>query len=228
VYHVHREGTSAATHGLFASAGFELVLDVSTDSKPELVTAAVNLARFLGDYFVQSGRRLASGETVEWASSLLVARQEGSGPRFTFDEMSFDGETILRGVSQCARIWADQSDTCKAFGSPFLPAKYAQKVVHSPEALATGGRIEGIRYPAPAHMSGWWIFDQAYDGDPADAAQLMQITPVFRVLASQPRLASLFGLDAGYAFSISTDPASPANESRKVWFEDDVARQGVP
>ena len=213
------------TSGLASELGEELVLDVTRAGSPEVLFAAKNLVRFLAQYFLDLGKTPEEGDKVDWASSLLICRRAAPGV-LTFDELEFDGETVAPGVSTCTTVWVQQSDVCHQFKSEFRPARFGQLVSLSPGALDDCAKIEGVRYPAPSHMSGWWLFADGYDGA-KDDFRSMVLTHVFEALQKQPRLAPVLGLDCGFAFR--TGPAASASQLHpEVWFEQDVAAQGVP
>src|ERR1700738_4318898 len=69
---VIRVDSGALTSGLARGVGFEIELKVSNGA---LVDACCNLARFLAQYVLDAKSKLRPGDTIDWASSLLKARQ---------------------------------------------------------------------------------------------------------------------------------------------------------
>lgn len=219
---VYEEGLCAVTRGLFAEIGAELALDVSGAGGPELLESAKSLALFLGGYFESIGRAPEPGETTDWASSLLISQKVGEG-RIGFDEFAFDGVTIRHGVVQCAKIWSAQSNMCHRFRSDYRPSRFGQLIAVSPGLLEGTPSIEGVRYAAPDHMTGWWLFAEGYDGA-KDEFKSMKTVHVFDVIARLPNVAAVLGLNVGFAFR-QTDLLSPGGASVNVWFEGDSEKR---
>ena len=213
-------GNAVRTIGLGASAGFELELYVSERG---LLDACGNLALCLADYFATSSKAVHTGDRVDWASSLLVV-QRLTGAFVTLDELRYDGKTVTKGVDQCVSIWSEQSRICEENGSRFMSCRYGDKIAVSPDVLDRSEDIEGVRYPARAPMSGWWLFTQSYDGS-ADDFRSMTPMHVFHVLDRRPDLATYFGLDVGYAFR---SRVSGGRTEHRVWYESEVAHQSSP
>lgn len=208
------------TIGLDAWAGFELELRVSERG---LIADCGNLALCLGDYFAMSTKPVNSGDRIDWASSLLVARRLTAAV-VTLDELQYDGKTVTEGVDQCVSIWTEQSRVCNENDSSFLACRFGDKIAVSPGALDDSGNIEGVRYSAPARMSGWWLFAQSYDGS-TDDFRSMTSMHVFEVLNQRRDLASYLGLSVGYAFR---SRALQDRTEYQVWHEDEVANQPIP
>lgn len=93
-------------------------------------------------------------------------------------------------------------------GPTFAPQP-DQLVVIS-EGVYEGDVVEGVRYPSPPHMSGWWVTTNRYKGNISSLK-----TVHFRHVAeTRPDLARFWPLPFGYRF-FSGDGA--------VWFDQTVA-----
>jgi hypothetical protein len=215
VFEIHRAGKAISTDGLAPAISFELMAEVQ---ELDLQDAAVNLVTLLARYFVDSGRSLSPGETIDWGSSLLVTRKVGE-KLVSLDEYEYDGETIRTGVTNAVSLWAGQSEVCREVGSAFLPCRFGEKIAVSPGLLESTGVVEGVRYPAKTPMSGWWLLTEDYDGRPDHFAS-MKPTHVFHVLQQRPDVGRYLGLSTGYAFL--------TNSESSVWFEAEIASQPVP
>lgn len=218
--------TGSRTQGLAETTGYELELQVGA---PQLLQACANLAGFLGDYFSDPEVRLRPGDRVDWASALLVSRQVDEHT-YTFDELSYDGETVREGVQETVRVWAAQSLVCDEYESPFSACRYGALIAVSPGLLNTVGTVIGTRYPAPSHMSGWWLFTEDYDGT-VDGFREMKPTHAFHVLSKRPEIAPLLGLAAGFEFHVV--PSRIEDDGRieisyEVQFDQEIAEQGLP
>jgi hypothetical protein len=76
-----------------------------------------------------------------------------------------------------------------------------------------GDVVQGVRYPSPEHMSGWWITTDRYDGDIRSLTQ----EHLYHLTAARPDLARYLALPFGFRF----DQAS----GEDVWFDEQVARE---
>jgi hypothetical protein len=200
-----------ATQGLLASAGIELKVDV----RPELLVAGNALLQDVAQYVQRSSCKLTPGERIDWASSLLILR-EANREALTFDELAFDGTTILRGVGHALEIWSSQMELCCTRGVSYTSTHYGSKMAISPGLLDWTGPVEGIRYAAEGTMSGWWLFLPGYDGT-NDDFKSMRPTHVFHVLSRRLDIARYLALPEGYAFETG---------SGAVWLERDAHQEG--
>ena len=84
-----------------------------------------------------------------------------------------------------------------------------QMVVIS-EGVYEGDVVEGVRYPSPKHMSGWWLTTNRYDGD----IKSLKTVHFRHIAETRPDLSGFLGLPVGYRF-FSGDGAT--------WFDRAVA-----
>jgi hypothetical protein len=198
-------GTRVRTTGMEQSVGFELALDLK-DAK--WIEDAARLLIHLARHFA-STVPLVAGQTVDWASSLLVARQ-ATPTCIAFGEMDFDGETVLPTVDRAVSIWTAQSEICMNYGVDLCPTPFGKLMAVSPRVLEGVQRVEGIRYSSTSAMSGWWFFTEEYNGT-EDDFRSMRPVHVFEVLRHRHDLAKFLGLPKGYAFRAFAPEA--------IWFE---------
>jgi hypothetical protein len=70
--------------------------------------------------------------------------------------------------------------------------------------------VQGIRYPSPDHMSGWWITTDRYDGN----IKSLRYEHTYHVTAARPALAKYLALPDGFRFNFSA--------GEEVWFDEKV------
>jgi hypothetical protein len=170
---------------------------------------AEHLLQALIRYFVDSGRVPKEGETIDWASSLLVARNVAPA-RVALGELHFDGETVLPTVDRAVEIWTKQSQTCIEHGVELSPTRFGSMIAVSPHVLEGSKPIEGVRYEPTNVMSGWWLFTAEYDGT-VDNFESMKPVHTFDVLRENIAVARYLGLPTGFAFR--------AYEPEGSWYE---------
>ena len=91
---------------------------------------------------------------------------------------------------------------------PQLPAM-DQLVVIS-DGVYEGDIVEGVRYPSPQHMSGWWLTTDRYDGN----IESLKTVHFRHIAERRPDIAEFLRLPFGYRF-FSADGSS--------WFYEKVA-----
>ena len=115
-------------------------------------------------------------------------------------------EELLRIQEQC----------CQHYEASPVGVSEDQLVVISSGVYEGNVEIEGVRYPSPKHMSGWWLTTHLYDGN-LDSLKTVH----FKHIASKrPDITMYMALPFGYRFLLG-------GESEHVWFDEDVYSDGV-
>lgn len=78
------------------------------------------------------------------------------------------------------------------------------------DGVYEGDVVEGVRYPSPILMSGWWLTTDRYDGD----IKSLKTVHVRHICELRPDLSKFLGLPFGYRF-FSGDG--------QTWFDEKVA-----
>jgi hypothetical protein len=176
----------------------------------ELMAEGKAFLRCISDY-VRSGAKLRAGETMSygyWATKFAEAAEEDLLETWEYNAAATD---FMKGAGLTLRYWKDQNATCNKYGAAFDPPKADQLSVIS-KGVLEGLPVQGVRYPAPDHMTGWWITTDQYDGD----INSLMNEHSYHVTAARPELAKFFALPAGFRFDLSS--------FEDVWFEEEVAR----
>jgi hypothetical protein len=101
--------------------------------------------------------------------------------------------------------------TCERAGARYDPP-LADRLVVVTDGVFEGDPAEGVRYPSPAHMSGWWISTDRYDGDP----DTLRREHAYHVTARRPDLARFLALPFGFRFTGADAWLDSAVASRPV------------
>jgi len=120
-------------------------------------------------------------------------------------EYSADASTFVKGGDLTLAYWRDQHLVCQQHEAAFNPPRPDRLTVISAGVL-DGIPVQGIRYPSPDHMSGWWITTDLYDGD----IKSLRNEHTYHVTAARPDLAKYMALPAGFRFNFSV--------AEEVWF----------
>ncbi|RXF06059.1 hypothetical protein [Pseudoalteromonas sp. PS5] len=113
-------------------------------------------------------------------------------------------------------IELNQQECCEHYGALYQPVKQTQLVTISKGIYEGITPVEGVRYPSPEHMSGWWLTTDEYNGN-IDSL----VTVHFQhIIEKRPELALYMALPFGYRFNLG-------GETEHVWFDQEVANESI-
>jgi hypothetical protein len=113
-------------------------------------------------------------------------------------------------------IELNQRECCEHYGAQYQRVDQSQLVTISKGIYEGVTPVEGVRYPSPLHMSGWWLTTDEYDGN-IDSL----VTVHFKhIIEKRPELALYMALPFGYRFTLG-------GESEHVWFDQEVANDSI-
>ena len=181
------------------AVGIELVVQ----ALPDQIDDARALLERTVSYILDSGRSIAPGDTMAIGSWLVRFTETR---RATLELWQFNHATddFVAGVDRALALWRDQQQVCQSAHAEFDPPPPHANVVVSGGVLE-GDPSEGVRYRAPAHMSGWWVTTDPFDG----IATSLRGEHVLTVCGGRPDLARYLALPPGYWFDTRID---------QVWF----------
>lgn len=105
-----------------------------------------------------------------------------------------------------------QRDCCTHYQADFMPPGRDKLVVISEGVYEEGTQIEGVRYPSPDHMSGWWLTTEKYTGD----IGTLKTVHFQHIIDKRPEVAIYMALPFGYRFILG-------GTSEHVWFDSEVS-----
>jgi hypothetical protein len=176
----------------------------------ELTREAEAFLNYVSDYLTKSGRKLGTGETM--AYGYWITKFQDAGPN-VLETWEYDAPAteFVKGASLTLRYWKDQHAICKEYGADFQPPRPDKLTVIS-KGVLEGLPVQGVRYPSPDHMSGWWITTDQYDGN----IDSLKHEHTYHVTATRPDLAKYLALPPGFRFDLSS--------FEDVWFDEKVAK----
>lgn len=198
------DGRTYQSVGLSDRFGFEVVATVDS---PLLQDECREFVLYVARY-VAAGNAIRGGETVKYGYWLTKAELDDRG-RLVFWECNPETTDFVFGVSTAVSYWRDQHWICQKVEAAFHPPHLDQMVVIS-DGVYEGDEVEGVRYPSPDHMSGWWLTTDRFNGDTGT----LQTVHAHHLTARRPDLAKFLALPFGYRFF------SPQSD---VWFDQKVA-----
>lgn len=117
-------------------------------------------------------------------------------------------------MDELKKIQQEQMRCCEHYKANFLGATDNQLVVVSSGVLSPSKEVEGVRYPSPSHMSGWWLTTDEYDGD----VNSLQTLHFQHIREKRPDLAIYMGLPFGYRFLLG-------GVDEHVWYDEVAANE---
>ena len=200
-------GVTVKTVGLTANPESEISVEVH---EAEFVKEAEDFLRFVSDYLASSGKQIRSGETMAYGYWLVRFQAVGKRELETW-EYNARATDFVKGATLTLSYWRDQHLICAQQGAVFKPPRPDKLTVIS-QGVLEGLPVEGVRYPSPEHMSGWWLTTDEYDGN----INSLKHQHTYHVTAAQPHLAKYLALPEGFRFKIT-------NGTADVWLDPKVA-----
>jgi hypothetical protein len=190
--HLACDGARVRTVGLAGGAQKDLVLPIVQERHRDL---AHDLLRHMVEYARTAGRPLLAGETFAFGTSLLKF-VGGEGDLLEVWENVRDAVEFAPGAGRALDAHAVQSEECRAPAAAFDPPAPHTRVVVSDGVFEDAPGLEGVRYPSPPHMSGWWLTTDRYDGN----ADSLRTEHLGHLTARRPDLVRYLALPFGYRF----------------------------
>ena len=202
------DGLRIRTEGLADEGHPELSL---TLTDPALLSDGKDFLLYAVTYITQQGVKLQPGETL--AYGYWLTKFELGDDRFLqVWEYNPEATDFVPGATLTLTYWRDQHEICEKLGARFSPPRPDKLAVIS-RGVLEGDPVQGVRYPSPDHMSGWWITTDRYDGN----INTLKNEHLYHVTAARPDLARYIALPYGFRFDLS--------QGEDVWFDKDVANQ---
>lgn len=203
-----RSGTLLITDGLSTRGHVELSADTCA---PALIEEGVEFLRTISRHILERGTRIESGQTISYGywTTKFIATENGKLDAWEYNSKATE---YVHGVALTLTYWRDQHGICRRYDAGFHPPK-PESLVAISEGVFQGDPVQGVRYPSPPHMSGWWITTDRYDGNITS----IRTEHLYHLTAARPELARYLALPFGFRFDLAN--------AEDVWFEDDVARR---
>ncbi len=191
------------TAGLIGYGLSELRVSIKSDGYKSIITEIISAA---ASYACDQRVALNPGEKIALMSWIFeIHDEEGFLELYELDST---GENFVKGAAFAAELVDAQTHICDEMSVSPLFSVTSQMVAVSDGVLLGESSIEGVRYPSPDHMSGWWITTGSYDGN----INNLKTVHMGHVIASRNDVAAFLALPYGYRFRIDGET--------HVWFDD--------
>lgn len=166
---------------------------------------------YLVRYVIEGGIKINSNETMPYGYWLVRFRALTESLLEVW-EYNKSATEFVRGGNLTLRYFKEQFAMCRKYKSEFMPPRPDKKVAVS-EGVLEGDLVEGVRYVAPEHMSGWYITTDRYNGD----FRTLKVIHLYCLSDARPDLVSYFALSPGFRFC-------QIGNKNEVWFDKDVLK----
>ena len=194
------------TVGLASRGHSEFLVAVG---ESEIVGEAEAFLNYICHYLTTSGKTIRPGETMAYGYWLVKFQEWGVNILQTW-EYNREATDFIPGANLTLRYWRDQHIVCTLHEAEFKPPKPDKLTVIS-KGVLEGLPVQGVHYPSPKHMSGWWITTDQYDGN----IESLKHEHTHHVTAARPELAKYLALPEGFRFDLSI--------KEDVWRDEKVA-----
>ena len=202
----HDEGLTFSTNGICQFAKYEFSATVNDIS---LSDECRKFLEFIVNYVID-GNEIQPDETIAYGYWITKAVLSEDG-KLVFWEYDREAVEFIFGISNALHYWQAQQEICSRASAEFVPIRPDQKIAIS-DGVYDGSPVSAVRYPAPPHMSGWYLTTNKYDGNISS----LKVVHAYHVSAQRPDLAKYFALPCGYRFHSDDD---------KVWFDEKVVQK---
>jgi hypothetical protein len=196
-----------ATIGISGLIGHELKIPIGLNTEHDYII----IVEYLIDYIFNTQPTITSGQTISYYSWLLkFVDQDGY---LEIWEASNDGTIYSKGADHSIRIKNEQDRICLIENVKPLYPSFNQKIAIS-QGVYDGLPINGVRYPSPLHMTGWWLTTDLYN----DKIESLMVVHFYHVAFKRADILPYLALPNGFRFYIGHNDVS-------VRFDNEVASQ---
>lgn len=179
-----------------------------------LKEAGIQFLEYLGGYLMEHEPKIMIGDTFAYGCWLVKFLREKGG-YIMVGEFDPSENMYVEYMNQSLRLWQDQWQLCSNMEVDFAPPRPDQMIVISDGVYEGATPLEGVRYPSPDHMCGWWLSTDEFEKN-------RQMKPVHlqHLLAKRFELAHFLALPFGHRFRVED------GEKSAVWFDGTVLEAG--
>lgn len=184
-------------------------LEISVLADVDLIEESERFLKHVSDYVSSSAKQIKQGETMVYGYWLVKFQGGEREDHLETWEYTPDASDFVRGADLTLSYWRDQHFVCDQYGAAFRPPRPDKLTVIS-AGVIEGLPVQGIRYPSPDQMSGWWITTDLYDGN----IETLRHEHTYHITAVRPDLAKYLALPDGFRFNLAV--------AEDVWFDEKV------
>jgi hypothetical protein len=200
---IKRAAAELVTEGLTSVGCPEIALPLVGSTPPD---EAAELLEVIARY-VSGGARIEAGQTLGYGYWHVRFERDAAG-RLGIHELPAELGAYVPGAELTLTYWRTQQAICRRHQAPFTPPRPDQLAAISSGVLE-GGRVDAVRYRAPPHMSGWYVWTPEWNND----VQSMRVEHLHHLTARRPDLAGYLALPPGFRVHGGSLPAVEFDEA---------------
>ncbi|WP_284640782.1 immunity protein Imm33 domain-containing protein [Paenibacillus silviterrae] len=179
------------TNGLESVSGFE----IKVANKDRTTMEYHKVLIYLIDYIFNTKAVIKPEQTIAYYSWLLKFVPSSDSCYDLWEFVNEDG-MFTEGIEYSANLIQMQEKVCNSKNTKTLFPFFGQKVAIS-RGVYEGMDCEGVRYPSPDHMTGWYITTDQYDGN----FQSLMVVHYYHLAFKRTDLLPYLALPYGFRFS---------------------------
>ncbi|WP_299884231.1 hypothetical protein [uncultured Lacinutrix sp.] len=200
---------SFVTLGLNDTTGKEFLINKGNYSNDDIK----QVIDYILAYIKSSDIKINNKETISCGSWLIQFIYDNTYIKLyeLKDVNSNTGENIFEfDLSITIDLYKRQFELCKLESVEPLIPRINQKIAIS-NNIYEGAEVNGVRYEAPEHMSGWYLTSNDYNGD----INTLSVDYLFYIIKARPELIKFLALPVGFRFYIDS-------KSSEIWKDEDI------
>ncbi|WP_277014975.1 immunity protein Imm33 domain-containing protein [Flavobacterium lindanitolerans] len=169
----------------------------------------IYVLKYIIDYITQENAKIFPDQTIGFNSWILnfILKQNEYLEIYETHPVTHE---LVQGCDYSLEVMNNQIKICDKHSSKYLFTRVNQNIVIS-DGVLEGVAVEGVRYEAPEHMSGWYLTTDLYNDD-INSLKQIRLPDLAR---RRPELIKYLALDNGFRFFADS-------KNDEVWFDEEV------
>ena len=169
----------------------------------------IYLLKYIIDYVTEENSKILPDQSIgfnSWILNFVLKQNE----YLEIYERHPVTQELVEGCEYSLEIMNNQINVCDKYFSKYLFTRVNQNISIS-DGVLEGIVVEGVRYEAPDHMSGWYLTTELYNDD-INSLKQIGLPDLAR---RRPELIKYLALDSGFRFFSDS-------KNDEVWFDEEV------
>ncbi|PKW29036.1 immunity protein Imm33 domain-containing protein [Flavobacterium lindanitolerans] len=169
----------------------------------------IYVLKYIIEYIMQENAKILPDQNIgfnSWILNFILKQNE----YLEIYETHPVTQELVQGCDYSLEVMNNQIKVCDKHSSKYLFTRVNQNIAIS-DGVLEGVAVEGVRYEAPEHMSGWYLTTDLYNDD-INSLKQIRLPDLAR---RRPELIKYLALDNGFRFFVDS-------KNDEVWFDEEV------